>query len=105
MVEDELRNAMKIVRVICAANGDVTPHDGRYVVRWNPHTQAGVLELTSTDYRPRARRFTMQEVHQEWSTVSRVEPTRPWDGKPNRPLAGVSIEIEDEKETAGLQES
>ena len=47
----------------------------------------------------------MQEVHQEWSTVSRVEPTRPWDGKPNRPLAGVSIEIEDEKETAGRQES
>ncbi|HEY2530261.1 MAG TPA: hypothetical protein VGJ20_20385 [Xanthobacteraceae bacterium] len=89
---------MKIVRVICAANGSVTPHDDRYVVAWNPDTEAGILELTSTADPSRARRFTMEEVHREWSAVSRVQPKRPWDGQPNRPLSGVSIEIEELKD-------
>lgn len=87
--------AMKsIVRVICRSDSQPTPHDGRYVVAWNPHTPAGVLELTSTDDKAKARRFDTPEAFAEWQTISEVEPIREWDRKPNRPLTGITIEIE-----------
>jgi hypothetical protein len=82
-----------LVRVLGAANGGGTPHDGRYVVNWNPDTEAGTLELTSTGEAAEARRFPFPEVFNEWKRVSRVQPLRPWDGKPNRPLTGIHIEI------------
>lgn len=83
------------VKVVSAADGITpTPHDGRYVVAWNPHTEAGTLELTSTDDRAQARHFQNGEEFTEWKTVSAVQPKRPWDGRPNRPLTAVNIEIE-----------
>ena len=82
-----------VVRVLGAADGGVTPHDGRYVVNWNPHVTAGTLELTSTDDMAQARRFPWPDVFDEWKRVSRVEPRRPWDGKPNSPLTGIHIEV------------
>lgn len=82
-----------IVRVVGRADGGQTPHDGRYVVNWNPHTAAGILELTSTDNIEEARHFPWPEVFDEWKAISGVEPKRPWDGRPNRPLTGVHIEI------------
>jgi hypothetical protein len=69
-----------------------TPHDGRYVVSWNPHTEAGTLDLTSTAEISKARRFENGDEFTEWKTVSRVQPRRPWDGMPNRPLAGITIQ-------------
>lgn len=86
----------KIVRIVCAANGSPTPHDGRFVVDWNPHTQAGILELTSTPDPKQARRFERTEAFMEWNTVSNLEPRRPWDQQPNKPLTGITIIIEDE---------
>lgn len=82
----------QIVRVICAANGDRTPHDNRYVVSWNPHTPFGVCEVTSTNNRTFARRFAPGQAQEQWATISNVQPTR-WDGKPNRPLCGLTIEL------------
>lgn len=83
-----------IAQIHCAANGTPTPHDGRYVVDWNPHTKAGVLELTSTTDKAQARRFVMREATVQWRTVSQVQPQRPWDGMPNRPLTAVTIVFE-----------
>lgn len=83
-----------IIRVVTGAGGQPTPHDGRYVVDWNPHTEAGVLELTSTDDKAQARRFDTVQAFHEWQTVSSVEPKRPWDRQPNRPLTGITIEFE-----------
>lgn len=82
-----------VVRVVQRADGSSTPHDGRYVVSWNPHTKAGVLELTSTTDLAEATHFPWPDVFDQWKTVSKRQPTRPWDGKPNRPLTGVTIEI------------
>ena len=82
-----------VVRVISRADGGDTPHDGRYVVSWNPHTRAGVLELTSTANLAEARHFLFPDALDTWKAVSKRQPTRPWDGKPNRPLTGVTIEI------------
>jgi len=79
--------------VICAADGGSTPHDNRYVARWNPHTKAGTLELVSTVDINEARHFDYRDLMDEWRTVSRIEPLRPWDGKPNRPLTAITIDV------------
>ena len=83
-----------VLKVVHAADGSPTSHDGRYVVAWNPHTEAGVLELTSTDDLTKARRFvSFEQLQAEWQAVSQVESTRPWDHKPNRPLMAVTCEV------------
>jgi hypothetical protein len=86
-----------LVRVVCAAEPDVkTPHDGDWVVEWNPHTEWGVLGLSSTRERSKAKRFAHHaDVFRQWKTTSIIQPVRP-DGRPNRPLTAVSIEIEPE---------
>ena len=92
-----------IVRIVGAADGSSkTPHDGRFVGAWNPHTKAGTLELSSTSSRKRALKFpTPTEAMIVWNTVSRVQPLRPWDGKPNKPLTGVTVEILAEDDSSG----
>lgn len=83
-----------IVKVVCASDGSSTPHDGRWVVAWNPHTAFGLLELTSTANRAAAQRFGgPHEVLREWKTISMRHPLRP-DGKANRPLSGLTISLE-----------
>lgn len=83
-----------VVRVVCAADGSKTPHDGCYVVAWNPHTKAGILELTSTPNPAEAYHFAnVGQVVQEYRTVSRIERVRSWDGRLNRPLTGVTVEF------------
>lgn len=100
MVSGEWGAAMMgavVVRIVSAADGTATPHDGRWVVAWDSDSEAGELVCTSTACRAKARRFTGQrEVFAEWTAVSKKQPTRPWDGLPNRPLTGLSIEMEAE---------
>lgn len=80
--------------VVSGANGDPTPHDGRYVVHWDPHTEFGMLKLVSTTQRGLAYRFpSAEQVLKEWRTISKHHPVRP-DGKANRPLAGITISVE-----------
>ena len=82
-----------ILRVIGRADGNgTTPHDGRYVLAWNPHSEAGTLELTSTADRSQAQVFNHADALRQWRTVSRIEPQR-WDGRPNRPLTAITVEI------------
>lgn len=83
-----------LVRIAGAATGIPTPHDGRYVVSWSPHTRFGYLDLETTDRPSRARRFDdAAEALKEWRMVSRVEPKRPTDGRPNRPLTAYTVEF------------
>lgn len=84
-----------IVTVIGAANGEATPFDGEYVASWNPHTPYGVCKVTTTTDKTRARVFPkVSDALEELRTVSKVEPRRPTDGKPNRPLTGLTVSIE-----------
>jgi hypothetical protein len=82
----------RIVKIIRAADGTATPHDGRYIVRWHPHVRHGTLAVTSTADIEQATRFTLREILETRRSISRVEPYRP-DGEPNRPLAAITIEI------------
>lgn len=82
-----------VVRIMCGPGGSATPHDGRYVVRWNPHTPYGVCRVDSTDDIRQARRFAnAAEALAVWNTVSHVDPVR-FDGKANKPLAALTIDI------------
>lgn len=83
-----------VVKIICASDDSSTPHDGRYVVRWNPHVEYGTFEATSTPQRAKAKRFPDHYTAiKEWDTISSVQPVRP-DGAPNKPLKGVTILLE-----------
>jgi hypothetical protein len=84
-----------VVRVICAADGlTQTPHDGRWIVEWNPHVPFGTLAVTSTADRAKAKRFPSGiDAMRQWQTVSRAQAYRP-DGEPNRPLAALTVEID-----------
>lgn len=83
-----------IVRVISDSTGQPTPHDGRYVVGWDPHTPAGVLAMDSSPHRRDAHVFAdVQEVMAQRHTISSVQCVRPWDGLPNRPLTAFAVEI------------
>ena len=96
-MSEAVRN--RVVLIHGAGNGTPTPHDGRYVVAWNPHTEYGVLELDSTADIARARRFAADEAMREWRATSSKAPLRP-DGKPNRPLTGLTIVIVDAERIA-----
>ena len=82
-----------VVVVRGLADGGRTPHDDRYVVRWNQHTRFGTCDIDTTAEREKAKHFTNAgEVFAQWKTTSQVQPRRR-DGKPNRPLTGLTIEI------------
>lgn len=83
------------VRILYAATGGPpTEHDGRYVVSWNPHTRVDKLDIVTTNGPSEARLWTNnRDCFAEWKTISNVQPKRP-DGKPNRPLTAMSIQIE-----------
>jgi hypothetical protein len=82
-----------VIRVVGAADGSPTPHDGRYVTAWDWNTNAGTLSLTSTANRDEAALFSPKDALEQWRQVSRIEPRRPWDGKPNRPLTAITVEL------------
>jgi hypothetical protein len=83
-----------VIQVIEAADGSITPHDGRYVASWDPHTRYGICKIVTTSKLSAAKRFAdLDAAIEEYRTVSRIEPKRPTDGKPNRPLTGLTIEV------------
>ena len=84
-----------IVKII-GASTCATPHDGRYLVSWNPNTRYGELHCVSTDDPGAAKVFDdVRDAMNDWHTVSKVEPNRPSDGRPNRPLSALTITFED----------
>jgi hypothetical protein len=77
------------------------PHANRYVKKWNPHSPFGEVWIDTVAEPWEARRFAdLAQVLSEQRTVSRVQPRRPTDGKPNRPLTGLTVEIQSVKAAA-----
>lgn len=84
---------MKVVKIVTGANSVHTPHDGRYLLGYNPDTVYGDLVMITTPDIAKAKRFAdLSAVHDLWAAVSKKQPVRP-DGKPNRPLTSLSIEV------------
>jgi hypothetical protein len=83
-----------IVQIVGSQNGVETPFDGQFVVEWNSNVPAGTLEMETTTDPRLARRFETGEAMREWREVSQIQPIRPWDGRPNRPLTALTINIQ-----------
>ena len=81
-----------ILRVLGAADGTPTPHDGRYVTDWNPHTLFGILAVNSTADRDKATVFESHEAMERWKAISSIQKRRP-DGRANRPLSALTVEF------------
>lgn len=84
---------MKTVRIIGLPDGRATPHDGRWLVDYDPDTRFGDLRIVTSGDRRAARCFeTLADLVAYLRRTSAVQPTRP-DGRPNRPITGLTIEI------------
>jgi hypothetical protein len=86
---------MTIIRIVGLSNGEPTPHDGKYVREFHPEEgPVGVGVLKTTFDITRAKVFKdFSEAHRMWTAMDTREPTRPWDGKPNRPMTMWTVEF------------
>jgi hypothetical protein len=83
----------KVIKFVCGVDGRDTPLDGRFLVAYSADSLFGDLAVDTTDDIAKAQRFAdVVEVHKIWRAVSKLEPRRP-DGKWNRPITGMTIEI------------
>ena len=83
--------------VVQLANGRRNEHCGRWVRSFRAdrgNVYRGVLQ--TTPHASEALTFeTHAEAHAFWTQTSPAEPVRPWDGKPNRPMTGYWVLIEE----------
>lgn len=97
---------MYALKLVGLANGPRTPHDGRYLMEYDPrwrseservvdedgHMLLIYLFRTTDDIRKAMRFETPTAAFSVWKSVSPNLPTRP-DGKPNRPLTAFTAEV------------
>jgi hypothetical protein len=86
---------VKVIRAIAFANGTACPHAGQFVERADFEAHNGQGRMAFTDDIRKALKFpTAGDAIQFWQTTSKGYPRRP-DGKPNRPLTALTVQIED----------
>lgn len=84
----------KVIKIMGMPDGRITPYDGMYVMECNFEAGFGTLAVNVTSDARQAKTFdTFEQAAEYWRTQSKTQPIRP-DGKPNRPLTGVTVEIE-----------
>ena len=86
---------MKVIRAIMFADGTPCPHAGLFLKRADFEAHNGQGFMTFTADISKALKFpTAGDAILFWKTTSKGYPRRP-DGKPNRPLTALTVEIED----------
>jgi hypothetical protein len=86
---------VKVIRAIGFASGVSCPHAGMFLKHADFNAYSGQGLMTFTGDITQAMVFaTAGDAIQFWRTRSKAQPTRP-DGRPNRPLTALTIEIED----------
>jgi hypothetical protein len=84
---------MKLMKVVAMADGRPGNWAGTYLHSADFDANAGIGDMAFTSDPQRAMRFADARAALElWRTQSTVLPLRP-DGKPNRPLTALTIEI------------
>ena len=83
-----------LIRAIAFANGAVCPHAGQYLktADFEAHDGRGFMTFTA-DPNTAMEFVDAAAALKLYHTRSRIRPTRP-DGRPNRPLTALTIEIE-----------
>ena len=81
------------MKIICPVHGVCTPHDGRYVVLYDPLPKDGggpILE-TTLDIDKAIKFKDAVDALELWKRGT--GKIRPLDGKPDRPLTMYTIEV------------
>lgn len=90
---------MPVMQFICRTDGAPTPIDGHYLVEFDPNRDGGEdsvweeCQFVTTEKHSEALQASFVELFEIYRQVSEREPTRPWDGKPNRPLTAMMMRI------------
>jgi hypothetical protein len=80
------------IRIVELMNGQPTEHDGRWLVEYEPAPYPQPSFLVTTADPGQARRFgSAADARECWM---QSVGTRPWDGRPNRPLTAFTVFIE-----------
>lgn len=86
---------MKVIRAIGFANGVPCPHALQFLKSADFEAHGGRGFMTFTEDIDRAMTFPdATAAITFWRTQSKTVPKRP-DGRPNRPLTALTVEIED----------
>lgn len=95
-----------VIRLVCAANGQSTAHDGRFLKAYKParmdargeYLPGGLLETTTHLWA--AKKFpSLAAAYECYRQSSGFRP----DGQPNRPLTAWTIEVLPEEQAASKQ--
>lgn len=82
-----------VIRIIGAADGRHTKHDGRYLVGVDLDARGGRGTVTSSPEIRTAHRFEhAAEALEYWRRIAPRHQWRP-DGEPNRPLTAYTVEV------------
>ncbi len=94
------------IKIIGRVDDTPTAFDGQYVSRYDPtvhelngNYMGGILETTA-DINAAIQFPSFIEASECWKQTPgcKCHATRPWDGKPNRPLTGFHVGIQARKE-------
>jgi hypothetical protein len=82
------------IRIIHLANGRPSSADGMWVKSYTPDGFGGRGDLVLTENKHQAKVYPdAVAAMEDWKRVSSTHPTRPGDGKPNRPMTAFTIEV------------
>lgn len=75
--------------------GSGQPQPGDWLQEWDVEFAGGRGMAVWTDDVRKAHRFLSHEdALKAYRQQSRIAPTRPWDGRPNRPLTAYTVSVE-----------
>lgn len=83
-----------LMQCVAHASGEPTPHDGKYLCRYEPEAYDGRGLVEWTDDPEKAIQFaTLKDAREAWMCVPLTHSRRD-DGHPNRPLTAYTIAIQ-----------
>ena len=83
-----------VIRAVAFANGSRCPHEGQWLKSFNHEAFGGQGHAVFTDDPDEALKFASNAAAFEfWCPQSETKPLRP-DGRPNKPLTALTVEIE-----------
>jgi hypothetical protein len=84
---------MYMIKAVEFVDGSHTPFAGEYLKSYDPDARDGVGLSAWTSKKDEAMKFASGgEALECWRQVSKVRPVRR-DGKPNRPLTSITVEL------------
>ena len=85
-----------VIRIVSNADGKPSGAEGLYVQEYSPDGYDGRGDLVLTSHLEGAKRYDSPGAAMaDYRRVSTTHPTRPGDGKPNRPLTAWTVEVFD----------